>query len=370
MSRRFPLCSPVLLALALVTACGSGSGGGSGSAGLGGSDTSGSGAAAPRYIVAGWLPAWTAGGSGDQEIVDQAGDGLDEVNLFGYALQPDGSVSTVSRAHDAARIQLLRARGCEVIPTVYDVHDGAALAAVLADPAAQARAIADMVDILVQGGYDGIDIDFEHAKSTNRDAFSVFVADLGRAVRAAGGLLSVTIPGKRAGSRSWAGYDYAPLGAAADRVKIMTYGYSGPWSSAPGPVAPTDWIERVLDYAVAEIPADKIQLGIPFYGYDWPADGSRPTSVSYPRGMALLGQSGGGLHYEPTRGEAWFAYTDANGMGHTVWFSEERSVAAKAALVRAYQLRGLAIWALGYGGAPLWDSIRSELRRPTAAGAP
>ena len=214
-----------------------------------------------------------------------------------------------------------------------------------------------------EGGRRVADIDFEHAKSSNRDAFSRFVADLDREVRARGKVFSVTVPGKRSDQPSWAGYDYAALGAAADRFKIMTYGYSGTWTAAPGgPIAPTDWIRRVLDYAVTVVPADKIQLGIPFYGYDWPDNGGTIRSATYRRAQTLLQQqSASRVVYEASRGEAHFTYTDG-GVSHTVWFSEERSVAAKAALVKQYGLRGLAIWALGYGDRPLWDAIRSELK--------
>ena len=34
-------------------------------------------------------------------------------------------------------------------------------------------------------------------------------------------------------------------------------------------VAPLPNVRRVLDYALTEIPADKIFLGIPNYGYNW-----------------------------------------------------------------------------------------------------
>lgn len=51
-------------------------------------------------------------------------------------------------------------------------------------------------------------------------------------------------------------------------------------------------------------------------------------------------------------------------MTHTVWFSEERSVAAKAALVKVYGLRGLSIWALGYADRPVWDAVRQQLKAP------
>src|SRR5690606_38835094 len=129
--------------------------------------------------------------------------------------------------------------------------------------------------------------DFEHAKTATRAAFTRFMQDMSVAVRATGRVFSVTIPGKRADLPSWAGYDYAALGAAADRIKVMCYGYSGTWSSA-GPICPTTWIERVMDYAVTVIPAEKIAIGIPFYGYDWPANGGTIRSVTWASAQPLL----------------------------------------------------------------------------------
>jgi len=315
--------------------------------------------------VSGWLPYWTYAAA--DPIVDaNTGNGLDEVNTFGMGLQPDGSLLKRRGVEDQSRIDRIRARGGEVIPTIYDVHDRTALEQVVASPALRARAIQSMVALLDQNpAYDGIDIDFEHAKTAFKDAFSRFVAELGREVRARGKVFSVTIPGKRAGSRSWGGYDYAALGAAADRVKIMCYGYSGTWTAAPGgPIAPTDWIEKVLDYATSVIPRAKLQIGIPFYGYDWPSDGSRIRSVTYRRAQTLLqSHPQARVTFVTSRGEAKFTYTEA-GVLHTVWFSEERSIAAKASLAKRYGVRGISIWALGYGDRPLWDALRRTLKTP------
>ena len=35
-------------------------------------------------------------------------------------------------------------------------------------------------------------------------------------------------------------------------------------------VAPIDKVEAVVNYALTEIPAEKINMGVPNYGYDWP----------------------------------------------------------------------------------------------------
>ncbi|MBL4849086.1 MAG: hypothetical protein JKY65_26475 [Planctomycetes bacterium] len=371
-TRSFALLAPVLsMGLALLGGCGSG-----GSSPTASSTTAATtstttnpvpSAATPppapkarTTTVSGWLPYWTRT-QGDVTIDAYAGIGLDEVNLFGIGLDPDGTLAKVSGIEDPARVAIIHAKGGEVIPTIYDVHDSTALAAVLSSPSARARAIQSMLDLLDGGDYDGIDLDFEHAKTSNRDEFSRFVADLGAQVKARGKVFSVTVPGKRLGSRSWGGYDYAALGAAADRFKIMTYGYSGKWKLYPGgPIAPTDWIEKVLDYAVTLVDRDKIQIGIPFYGYDWPSDGSTIRSVTSIRARTLLATTGATATFDASRGESTFTYTE-NGVDHVVWFQGARSIEAKAALVDRYQVRGLAVWALGYGDAPEWNAIRSVL---------
>ena len=38
----------------------------------------------------------------------------------------------------------------------------------------------------------------------------------------------------------------------------------------PLPVAPLPNVRQVLEYALTEIPKEKIVLGVPNYGYSWP----------------------------------------------------------------------------------------------------
>ena len=80
------------------------------------------------------------------------------------------------------------------------------------------------------------------------------------------------------------------LGQAADRVLLMTY----EWGYTYGPpmaVAPLPNVRAVLDYAVTEIPSEKIFLGIPNYGYDWPLPfvqgTTRAQSISNQRAIEL-----------------------------------------------------------------------------------
>lgn len=246
-----------------------------------------------------------------------------------------------------------------MIPTVCDVHDRDALSAALANVTARARAVQEIADLAARPEFAGVDLDLEHAGQAGRDAFTRFVQDVAAEVHARGKLLVVTVPGKRADGPSWIGYDYAALGAVADRFRIMTYGYSGTWTAYPGgPIAPTDWIERVLTYAVSVVPADRIDVGIPFYGYDWPADGSTIRSVTVPRARTLAGgATATAVEHVAARGESRFSYTDGNGVAHTV-YTDAPDVAAKMTIAHRFGCRGIAIWALGYGDDAVWDALR------------
>ena len=67
------------------------------------------------------------------------------------------------------------------------------------------------------------------------------------------------------------------MGQAANQCFLMTYewGYSyGP----PMAVAPLHMVRRVAEYALTEIPANQLILGIPNYGYDWPLPYERGTT--------------------------------------------------------------------------------------------
>ena len=58
------------------------------------------------------------------------------------------------------------------------------------------------------------------------------------------------------------------MGKSANSALFMTY----EWGYTYGPpmaVSPINKVKEVLDYAVTQIPNEKIDMGIPNYGYDW-----------------------------------------------------------------------------------------------------
>ena len=168
--------------------------------------------------------------------------------------------------------------------------------------------------------YAGIDIDYEDLQASDRTAFTTFITQLAGALHVAGKMLSVDLFAKssdRGYDQRNLAQDYQAIGRVADQVRLMGYDYH--WaSSGPGPVAPISWIRAVLSYAKTQIPAGKIILGVPLYGYDW--SGGHGTPVSWLQAFQLSGRYGVRPQFDAASQSPWFAYTDAAGRRHVVWF--------------------------------------------------
>jgi spore germination protein len=144
-------------------------------------------------------------------------------------------------------------------------------------------------------------------------------------------------------------HDYAALGAAADGCLLMTYEWGYAYGE-PMAVAPLPSVREVLDYAVTEIPPEKLFLGVPNYGYDWPLPfvrgATRARSLSNQEAIRLALAYGAAISYDESAASPHFFYSDGAGTAHTVWFEDARSLAAKLSLAAEYGLAGVGFWNL------------------------
>lgn len=114
-------------------------------------------------------------------------------------------------------------------------------------------------------------------------------------------------------------------------------------------VAPLRNVELVVDYALSEIPAEKIWMGIPNYGYDWTLpfrQGSRARSISNQEAVTLAVQNRAAIRFDQAAQSPWFRYVDGQGREHEVWFEDARSIRAKLELARSRGLYGVGYWNL------------------------
>jgi spore germination protein YaaH len=112
------------------------------------------------------------------------------------------------------------------------------------------------------------------------------------------------------------------------------------------------------------VPAEKLQLGIPFYGYNWP-EGEDAIAQTWTDIQALieLHQPDVNFRARDSSGpieESYFTY-HKNGQPRTVWFADYRSLSAKMELVEQLDLSGIAIWRLGNEDPKNWTVVREQL---------
>ena len=221
----------------------------------------------------------------------------------------------------------------------------------------------NLAEQIINRGFEGVDIDFEFILASDRDAFVDFVAYIQQSLSPLGATVSVALAPKTSDTQVgllYEGKDYARLGAVADYVLLMTYewGYTyGP----PLPVAPLNKVREVVEYALTVIPADKIHLGIPNYGYDWTLPYIRGQSQAVTLGNVEATQLaisyGVPIQYDDVALSPFFRYnTDTNGVTaeHEVWFEDTRSINEKLELAEEYNLRGFSCWQIMELFRPLW----------------
>ena len=282
---------------------------------------------------------------------------VDYLTPFTYGLTYSGNLLNLD---DERLINIAKEYGTKAAMHIStldesDRFDSNLASNILSNPDLQEILYEDVRKVAKEKGYSAIDIDFEYINGSESEEYANFVAKL----RTLGYPVIVAAAPKTSATQKgqlYEGHNYRLLGQAADYLFVMTYewGYTyGP----PLPVAPIQNVRRVLDYAVTEVPPEKILLGIPNYGYDWKLPfvqgTSRATSIGNRQAVEIAREKRAEIFFDETAQTPYFNYTDASGE-HIVWFENARSIKAKFDLVNSYNLAGMGYWNLMREFPQLW----------------
>lgn len=271
---------------------------------------------------------------------------------FSYGVGPDGSLVP---ADDLRLVSLARQYGALPLMHLSTVTEEGSFstqraADLLNAPAKQAALADTIVRQMLLRGYEGLDVDFEFVGKENADTYAAFAGLLRDRVNALGYELTIALAPKTSATQPgvlYEGHNYAALAKNSDAVLLMTY----EWGYTYGPamaVAPQPSVRRVLDYAVTELPREKIFLGFPNYGYNWilpyVSGQSRADSIGNEEAVDIAIRYGAEIFYDNTAQAPYFYYTDEENRVHEVWFEDARSCFAKFSLLEQYGLRGVGYW--------------------------
>ncbi len=309
------------------------------------------------HEIFGYAPYWTLPQSSGFDVKDlttlayfsvdaNANGTLNQSGAGWNGYESQDLVNLVTRSHAA---------GDRVVLTVT-CFSQSSLDAITSDPNAPATLSAALIAAVSAKNLDGVNFDFEGEGSADRNGLTSLITQVSNALHAANPHWQVTMATYASAAGDGAGfYNVAALAPALDGFFVMAYDMNN--RSSPSPTAPlvgggfND--TEALQQFTAVVPASKVILGVPYYGYDWPTtDGTntaQATGGESPLSYGVIAASGHPTYWDPTTQTPWTAY-QVGSQWHETYFDDPTSLALKAQVANSFHIAGLGIWALGMDG--------------------
>jgi len=325
------------------------------------------------YIIMGFAPYWNL-----KKLTPQSLENITHFAYFNLHIAKDGSVYTKvnSREEDPSYTNFKRLisgtinRGDKPLIITIMPESQEALKQSISSEKTRSNTIKTIIKVIKDSNASGINIDYEPLGDIStelRNNFTLFIQELRTQLDELDKLLTIsTYASVATRPRLW---DLQKLEPHTDYFVIMTYDYTLPGSKSAGPNSPLrgsgDLFEHDIIKNISEIvqliPARKVLLGIPFYGYEWttinaskysPAD-SRGSVASLERIQEMLDDKTLELIWD-RNSLTPYGVSSSSGQISQIYFENETSINLKIEFVKSANLGGIAIWALGYEGNNEW----------------
>ncbi len=166
----------------------------------------------------------------NQEVLDETLPFLSSLSVFSYGFTTEGEL-VPPRTDDTFMIQRALENGVRPILTLTPLgpdgnFNNMLISSLVNDEAVKSNLLSNLLRVLTEKGFQGVDIDFEYILSDDRVPFAEFVAQTRDFLSPYGYPVSVALAPKTSDNQSgllYGGMDYALLGNAADSVLLMTY---------------------------------------------------------------------------------------------------------------------------------------------------
>ena len=295
----------------------------------------------------GWIPTWAskAGVASFEENAEK----FETISPVIYAIPETGDIQVNKIGLEEIR-NIASSRNVKIVPTISSFN-AESLSLRLKDLDNYHKFLFQEIE---QNNFDGIDLNYEETFTTDKEAFFNHLKALKEYLSGKNKMLSVTVLSK------WGDFtygfapqtrgvqDYTEIGKIADQVRIMAYDFTSSGSANPGPVAPTDWVEQVLTYATNRIPASKIVLGIPLYGYFWGYGETGARALDYKLIQEIINANQNpDTFYSEKHGESVLKYIGSNGKAFFGYHASPESVKERIDLAAKYGLKSVVFWRLG-----------------------
>ncbi len=252
--------------------------------------------------------------------------------------------------------------GYEVWPLIDNSFNPDLTHDLLSKSSMREKLINDILNIYLDYGFQGINIDFENIHLKTKDYLTQFVRELYPVFKEAGMMVSMDVTGLST-SENWSlCYDRERLSQVVDYMMLMAYDQH--WASSPvaGSVAEYWWVENSILGVLKYIPNDKLVLGLPFYTRLWIEEDGKLSSqaLSMERANRFIKENNIDLIWDEYSLQ-YYGQLEKDNTSYKIWLEDSKSLEAKASLVHKYDLAGIASWRKGFETEDIWVSLEKVL---------
>lgn len=312
----------------------------------------------PQYKLeqTGWVPVWDY--AAGINSLDSVGESFASVSPVFYSVHHDGTLIDRRPANWESIKSVTTKHNLKLIPSI-SLFDADQFQKAVSGSNYNTH-LQSIISAVMDNGFDGIDIDYEMIYRTDGSKYIQLIKDLKEAFKGSGKTLSVTVMAKW-GDIPYSSLpetrevqDYKKIGELVDELRIMTYDYTPSTSATPGPIGPSDWIDKVLQYATTKTDPSKIWLGIHLYGYEWDNFG-RVRAITFSDIPDIEKLPGYNFQFNHSYKEGVSTYQCKETATCTLFFQTGEGIDYRKGLARKHGIKGVAYWRLGGEGDLLQD---------------
>lgn len=310
-------------------------------------------------IVLGWHQVTSTAANSSLGTALAKAEGLNVISptWFGVA-DSEGEVTSLASKDYVTK---LKAINVDVWPLISDFNKDVDYNRLFMSTTTRGNLIKNIIYFIEEYNLDGINIDFEHIKSSYAEGYIEFLRELSIEMRSRKKVLSVDnyIP-----LEFNAFYNIKEQGIVSDYLCVMAYDehYSG--SPKAGSVSSLSWVKNSIENTVRSAPMKKLIVGLPFYTRLWrEAHTGKLTSraLSMDGGLNLVSSNKAKKEWDKEKGQYYAEWKDGKDRMR-IWLEEEKSLEAKLKLVEKDKVAGIAFWKLGLERKEAWESVTDWLK--------